>query len=436
MSGLTHIDCQGLAGAWTLGISQAGFETVHRASLGKFGDEIIESNRHLIPGPWEQDTGDGADEWEPMRAALVSGTPPCSGFSLLNKSKKRNARGPGSEINNCMRELVRYAGRCIGNDGEPGPEFVSLESVQGAFKQGRGLMLELRDVLEGYTGQTYSLSHVLCSGATVGAAQMRHRYYAVWHRVPFGIDPPERRRVCTYQDAIGDLQGLQTDTWDEQAVPYRGLEQTWWLEEQGIIGEIHPQYTDSYALGDWPYYVVRDHVEPQSGRIEIVLRELEPYWPSGIGMSDAIRAYRDDRGSIPPEIEKWWDYEEDQLRGFTHEVRVRANRPGYVLTGGGVFNFIHWREPRFLTVRECARLMGYPDSWSWAVAKNIGQASNWIGKCCPVTTGRWIATWFRRALEGEPGEPLEQLDDREFVHNSTLLYKQWLREQQAEAVPA
>jgi hypothetical protein len=72
--------------------------------------------------------------------------------------------------------------------------------------------------------------------------------------------------------------------------------------------------------------------------------------------------------------------------------------------------------------------MGYPDSWSFKAANGINQASNWIGKCCPVTSGRWISTWVHRALEGSPGAPLEAIGDDEFIHNSTLDYKRWPRE--------
>lgn len=427
MTKLPFIDCQGLAGAWTLGAAQAGFEVVHRASLGKFGDEVIEANRTLVPGPWEQDPGDGSYEWAPMTGALLAGTPPCSGFSLLNKSKLKNARGVDSAINNCMRELVRYAGQCYGTDRRPGPEFVSLESVQGAYSKGRPLMQELRAILEGISQQRYDLSHVLMSGSAVGAAQMRHRYFAVWHRVPFGIDPPERRRVVTYRDAIGDLEGLRTDSWDEQDVSYTDVRGSWWLHEQEIIPRLDWMYGDEES---GPLYEVRDHVEPSNGRIKLILEHLEPYWPSGTSMTDAIRSHRADRGFIPQEIERWWDYEADQMKGFTHETRVRADRPGYVLTGGGVTNFVHYSEPRFLTVRECARLMGFPDTWSWKVAKNVNQASNWIGKICPVQSGRWIAEWIGHALEGEPGAPLELIGDREWYFNCTLDYKPWLREQQ------
>jgi len=414
---LTHVDCQGLAGAWTLGTAQAGFSLVHRASLGAFGDTIIESNRSLVPGPWEQDPGAGLSEWEPAQAAYLTGTPPCSGFSLLNNSKKGNKRGPESSINDCMKELIGYAGdKITGRDGKKGPEIVSFESVQGAFKQGRSLMQYLRQDLEKRTGQKYDLTHVLCSGSSVGAAQMRHRYYFVAHRVPFGVDYPEKRRVVTYQDAIGDLQGLK-DTWDTQRVKAKKFD-PWWLDEQGILKSVSPLQWEVDA-----------HIGADNPRVRLMIDVLEPYWPSGKSVETALVNYREKHGKFPEGTENWWDYEKDIMKGFAHPTRISADKPGYVCTGGCVFDFVHWKEPRFLSVRECARLMGYPDAWSWSAAVSVSQAGAFVGKCCPVTTGRWISTWARRALEGMPGEQGQKIGDREYVHNSTLAYKPWLKEQ-------
>src|SRR6478736_388146 len=124
MSTHTFVDCQGLAGHWTLGTVQAGFELVGRVSLGAFGDQVLDSNRHLVGDNWQQYPGNGVDEWEALEAAYLCGTPPCSGFSLLNNSAAQarkagkevpaSARGADSAINSCMWELIRYAGKCYG----------------------------------------------------------------------------------------------------------------------------------------------------------------------------------------------------------------------------------------------------------------------------------------------------------------------------------
>jgi site-specific DNA-cytosine methylase len=427
---LPYVDCQGLGGAWTLGTLQTGgFELIHRASLkGGFGDKAVEHNRALLPGPWAQDAGENAQEWEPQVAAYLNGTPPCSGFSLLNvtaatakkqgKEAPDTGRGIDSSINECMRELVRYAGRCTGTDGKGGPEIVSFESVQGAGKLGRPLMQALRLLLEEVSGQRYNLHHVFMSGSSIGAAQMRHRYYVVFARVPFGVDAPEPRKVVTYRDAIGDLEGLDM-SWDPQRIPVSYASS--WLDEQGIV-------TDVSELGE---YSVADHITVDVGNSigrRIYIEELMPLWEPGHDSTQPMAKYREIHGSFPPGTERWWDYENDRRKGFNGGCRIMPDKPGYVLTGGCVGAFVHYSENRFLTVRECARLMGYPDAWRFNFASGPQQAGMFIGKCCPVQSGRWISTWVLNALNGEPGDQGQQIGEREFMTDCTLDYRRWPKE--------
>lgn len=410
------VDCQGLAGAWTLGtvgpkgIGTDRFRLVARKSLpGGFGDEVVEANRHLLRGNWESEIGD-SDSWEPVvGVAFLSGTPPCSGFSLLNSSKKANARGPDAAINSCMKELARYAGGCTGADGLPGPEVVSFESVQGAYKEGRELMLILRDIISTRTRIPYTLSHVLMSGSSVGAAQMRHRYYPVFHRIPFGCDAPEPQRVVTYEDAIGDLQGLDLK-WEDQ-----------YLRRKPATWATRLRRSDSRADA---------HVVVENAKLDKFLGDLMPFWEAGEDVTEPARRYRGHHGVLPEAFTakpKNWDYQHDRPGGWHHPTRIRPDKPGYVITGAGSTQFVHWSEDRLLTVRELSRLMGYPDSWSWSMARHPGHAGMWIGKCCPVDSGRWISGWVAKALDESPGAAGEQVNcnNRELLHNFTLDYKRW-----------
>lgn len=375
---MEFVDCQNLAGSFSLAAVNAGFRMKHRvAEPGGFGNESVEANRHLLPGSWVTETSP-ADEWTPQGGVgLLCATPPCSGFSLLNQSKGAKARGADSAINSCMRDVVDYASRCRGSDGQRGPEIVTFESVQGAYKQGRSLMQELRAVLEQKTNQSYDLVHVLHSGASVGAAQLRRRYFFVAARVPFGIESPNPQRVATYQDAIGDLQGLKLQ-WEAQQLRY---EPSWW---SGAKRNYDDECADSHVVHE-NAHVRRAHA-------------LASNWAPGEGMKEAAR-----RWDVPPEpwtpeawakLPKWL---------FGDPRRVRPDRAGYVITGSGGADFVHWAEDRVLTVRECLRLMGFPDSWTATSAKHAGQAYVWSGKQMPCESATWLCNWARRALEGVPG---------------------------------
>lgn len=414
MTRYPFIDCQGLAGAWTLGTVQTGrFELVHRASLpGGFGDTSIDANRRLIGDGWHQEVGE-QPQWTPVTsgAAYVCGTPPCSGFSLMNVSKKGNARGPNSGINSCMRDLARYGARVRGLDGNQGAEVISFESVQQAYTTGRGLMQELRQIVEEESGQRYDLTHVLMSGASIGASQARHRYYWVVHRVPFGVDHPEPHKVATYADAIDDLRDLEL-TWEDQPITRPPTE-----------------WSKRLRRPDWKVDAHVAHVEEKIRLVRLINELLgTTEWPPGKGMKELIQELPE-----PPKalLDRWPGYDETswrQLRGWGWPKRIRPDRPGYVIAGSGAMNFVHYAEPRLLTIRELTRLMGYPDDWRWPADVSVGVASKLIGKCCPVDSGRWISGWVARSLDGEPGTGQEKIGEREYLHNSSLDYRRWPRE--------
>lgn len=429
MSRKKFIDCQGLAGAQTLATSLEGFELVHRASLGKFGDQLTEANRELLPGDWKQDDGNAWDEWETAEADFLIGTPPCSGFSVLNTTGgEANKRGPDSQINDCMRQLVMYASRCKGTDGLAGVPIVAFESVQGAFHKGRDLMVSFRDLISEMTGTPYDITHVLTAGANVGAAQMRHRYYFVAHRVPFGVHTPEKRRVATYGDAIGDLVGLPTDWWGTHGVD--PLEDNadvsrWWLDEWGALDKLAPEMKDSV-------YAVADHVIADDNKDTRAFRELAPYWNPGARLQDAMKAYYQANGRTPEGVENWWDATEMRLRhAFSQPKRVRPDAVGLVLTGDCMREHLHWSEPRNFTARECARLMGYPDRWRFDACTSAMAAGRYIGKCAPVQTGRWLVRNVNASLDGDVPTDVEKIGEHEYMHDSTKLYRGWLKEQRA-----
>jgi hypothetical protein len=120
-----------------------------------------------------------------------------------------------------------------------------------------------------------------------------------------------------------------------------------------------------------------------------------------------------------------------ELRGWQWFKRVNPDKPGFVVSGGGAGDFVHWSEPRFLTIREITRLMGYPDSWRWPEeVSSVNVASALVGKCCPVDSGRWISNAVADAIVGDPQKDEQQITigEREYLHNSSLDYRRWPRE--------
>ena len=370
------VDVECLAGNWDLAACREGFDIQHRFALpGGFGNECIESNRHLL-GKFPITTSP-PESWDPVQCDFLAGTPPCAGWSNLNTSKFRSTgRGIDSDIHACTWALIKYAAHCTGSDEFPGPQFVAFESVQQAFTIGRPLMEQYFEYLNQSTtllGQShgpYSLTHVLMSGATVGSASERRRYFWVAHRVPFGVgvsaplgrswfpSVETKNRVVTVRDAIDDLHET--------------------------------------PLGDWP------HVAPTTPKLDFIIKCISRAgWDPGITLRDACFRLLD-QDKLPHQARKIWFDENMCWRNFAGPKVIRPDESAPVVTGGSRSDFLHYDQERFLTIHEMARLMDLPDEWV-IPGRSINKAVAWIGKNAPINSLRWLTYWVRQSLLGKPG---------------------------------
>ena len=376
----------GFGGAYAVALQKVGIDLEAIVEPGGFGLKVVLSNaaRLGFDGPhfssrWRERYD---VEYPVVDADILIGNPPCSGFSLLNTAPKKEGmshRGVHSPINDCMWHLIKYAAKM--NDRK-GPKIVCFESVQGAGKQGRPLMQALVDYLREETGEPYVLYHVFMSGASVGAAQVRKRYFFVASKIPFGITSPQIEKVCTYEDSIGDLRGLKLQA-DPQ--PYVH-EPTWWVEKN------HLRSDDG---------MVTDFFYPNT-RWARRMAALTPYWKPGETQREALNRAMNDYGVMPEGWENrnhWREFFGDHFSGA---VRIRANMCGRVITGSGATPQMHYEEDRPLTIREGARLMGFPDWYRWN-AVSPQQACRYLGKQVPVQSWEWILRHISNALSGNPG---------------------------------
>jgi site-specific DNA-cytosine methylase len=73
---------------------------------------------------------------------------------------------------------------------------------------------------------------------------------------------------------------------------------------------------------------------------------------------------------------------------------------------------VHPTEPRYLTVREIARLSGYPDWWKWDIPVGPQTKSSLIARGVTPAVGNWLAKLVYESLEaGAPATPIIKLVD-------------------------
>lgn len=370
---LTAMDCQSYAGGFALGVVQAGFQILgKREQAGAFGVPAMEANRHLLGSDWVAEDGSAAS-WTPIKVDLLFGNPPCSGFSnrsAMVRGKLDNGeigrveyRGIDSAANSCMWDLVGFAAKCD-------PKIVIFESVQGAYRKGRQLMLDLRADLEARTGDQWTLYHVLHNVSDLGGAQIRLRYFWVAARIPFGVLPIHKEPV-TVQDRIGDL-------------------------EDKPLGSI-----DGHVVAD----------TAQSRRIS-ELAQAVTWLPDETSGHAYARAVEENI-----ELEHWSDPLVSD-KGTTQFAPRRLNyaKPSRVLAGDAPQKVVHPTQPRNVTPREIARLSGFPDEWTCAPYLEKRNNLYWWGKGITVEAGRWIAQAAHDAISGNPQlYKGELIGDREYL---------------------
>lgn len=408
---LSFVDIHGLGGGLSLGAARAGWRMVHRAGLS-FGKKSVQANRDHFEGSFTEAYDDDNNEnlWaldDVGQVDAVFGVPPCSGFSPISA---REYRGVDSPANACMWSLIRGAAKVE-------PAVVVFESVQPAFTQGRPLMQALRAELEERTGIQYGLWHVKHNALNVGGAANRARYFFVASAVPFGVDRTPIDRVPSVLESIGDLRSLAIQ-WEAQ--PYWS-DGTWFSEP----------YRD-YKLGV-DGHMTRDSIHAR--RMASLHDEI--HWEPGKDEAWAIQQAWNKMEKQLPEV--WAENGrlekvaaklnalregEDLNIGFNGSFRWRPTRTAYVTTGDAANKIIHPTEPRLLTARELARVIGFPDTWKIEPLRNDSKQWSYWGKCVSVPCGEWIAGWAAAAIEGSPGDDTgELIGDREWLIDHNKLHK-------------
>ncbi len=386
------IDCQCFAGGFTLGAVQAGFELVaKREKEGGFGAPAVESNRHILGNNWQLEAC-SPSHWTPIEAEAVFANPPCSGWSVRSVhvppkgiDRKTHAvsewtnsfRGENATINQCMWDVIEYSAKC------PGVQTVVFESVQQAGRAGLPLMRKLRNQLEQLTGNLWDLHHVFHNNLSCGGNSDRPRYFFVASRIPFGTLKTYPLTKIPRADEV-----LNT------SVP-------------GIDGNETPKTAEARRtaslLATGVEWNARETVSQAAGRF------VEAHGIEALKQLDAWNTsrlqYFASRGFRPDQYQP---------------RRWAADAPCPVITGK-IQESVHPTAPRVLTLREGARVLGYPEEWKLSSYKT----DSWLGKGIPVGSGNWIAKCVKLALDGKI-DHLERgtmTGDREWVHDNTRSWK-------------
>lgn len=305
------------AGGLALGARWAGFDIGLSVDI----DPVLTS-AHTLNFPrtplWQADLAEVSGKQLKMRVdgpiEGIVGGPPCQGFSSIGRRDPRDPR----------RQLLWHFFRLV---REIEPSFFVMENVKGlAYSDSRGLLTEALSLV----ADRYAiLGPVICDAADFGAATRRKRIFVIGIHRQLGSELTEsdltkqHSRPATVKEAIADLQSATFIEDDESGFDH------WRISRPGPALQYasklrNPERTfTGHRIVQHRAEVAHRFSKVSPGKIDPIGRHQRLDWT---GQSPTLRAGTgSDRGSY------------------------QAVRP------------LHPDEPRVITVREAARLQGFPD---------------------------------------------------------------------------
>lgn len=321
----------------------------------------------------------------PGELDLLFAGPPCQGFSIIG------ARAVWDERNNLFREVLRLT-------GELRPRCVVIENVPGLVTLARGAYL--RPILEGLRDAGYAVACAELLAAQYGAPQMRWRLIIVGWRsdlgIPAGYGFPS---PSVGMAGIGDL--LPNATISPQHL--RGF-----VTAREAIGDLPP-----VAAGD----EMTDYAGPPVGSYQQAMRagldrELNNHYAARLDAANLARL-----AMLKPG-QDWRDLPATMLpAGMQRALRKDHTRRYRRMTWDGVprsvitrfrdpksGEYTHPEQDRTITIREAARLQGFPDRFIFHGPRSSQYEQ--VGNAVPVQLADAIAREIRTCLSGHPGQRL------------------------------
>lgn len=373
-SGPTAISLFAGAGGCSLGFRQAGYDLRFATDID--GDAVASYRRNFSGTACKVSdirelSADSILEQIDLDAGeldILLGGPPCQGFSSAGMKSGDDPR------NSLLGHYVRLL------EGIR-PKWFVMENVEGLLTNAGGR--PVHDTVAAFLAAGYSINLEKVYAQGHGVPQRRKRVLIVGNRLghDFVFPPPVtsfsgsifRKGEITFESAVGDLPSATQDL--DRPLAYVQRPQN---ELQARLRGAARTVTDHCAspLSEIQLERVRGLRPGQT------MKDLPEYLQHDSFQRRAFRRVMDGtpvekRGGAPSGLK-----------------RLFADEPSLTITSAATREFVHPREDRLLTLRECARLQTFPDEFVFAgsAASRIQQ----IGNAIPPLLARTIAEHIAR----------------------------------------
>jgi DNA (cytosine-5)-methyltransferase 1 len=371
-------------GGLALGVHEAGFQHLLVNELDRRACDTLRENvaddfeSHTNDGRWPLLAGDvAAIDWTPFegRVDLLAGGAPCQPFSLGGRHRgDQDKRNLFPEVFRALREvrprafLLENVRGLLRESFRPYFDYILdqlhepyLSPKRGECWERHKARLERQGPRRGAESERYTVYKLLVNAADYGLPQNRHRVLIVGFREDLGIEwtwpkPTHSRGALLWSQASGSY-------WKEHGIALpEGARQ-----KERRLG-VKPAEVRWRTLRD----AIKDLPEPVDGK-------EHPTIANHVGIPGA-RLYAGHTGNP-------LDWPAKTVKAGVHGV-----------PGGEHVLIRDDGSHRYLTVRECARLQGFPDSYRFTGPRS--EAMRQIGNAVPVPLSRLIAVRIADKLAG------------------------------------
>ena len=380
------IDLFAGAGGMSLGFEQAGFDIAAAVEIDPIHAAVHHFNfpeATVIPRSIVGLSGDEVREIAGIGRKpvdVVFGGPPCQGFSLMGHRMLDDPR------NQLVKEFVRLV-------AELGAKTFVFENVKGLTIGKHRLFLDTLIKVFDAAGYRVRIPWQVLNALNFGVPQHRQRLFLLGAKrdnpVPVYPEPTsaaehdlfsrnDKKLNPTCFDALSDLPDIEKY---EELMTTDYIETTDWGPPTDYSREMRCMTKDAWHYG----YPRR--------------------WPTGI-LTSSMRTVHTDISR-----RRFSATREGQVEPISRFFKLPRNGPSNTLRAGtdsarGAFTSprpIHYQYERCITVREMARLHGFPDWFRFHVTKWHGARQ--IGNSVPPPLARAVANSTVKALGVVPARP-------------------------------
>lgn len=353
----TVIDLFAGAGGLSLGLYQAGWHGLFAIEKNAFAFEtlkynLIDNKKHFDWPKWLPKTNHDINEVlknysEQLEALqgkvdLVAGGPPCQGFSMAGKREKEDIR------NQLVFSYIKFIKLVQ-------PKMILFENVKGftyAFNKRNRSEVEpySQKVINALKGLGYKVKPHIIDFSDYGVPQRRKRFILVGIQKELGNPDDFEQLLLDNRDNFLKAKGLKSKITLEEAISdlLRSNGEAPTPDRKGFMSGFYGSDNltpyELYLRGDY----AQAHAIPDShsfahhtkDKLSCYQRLLTEYPQRGKRIDGAAR-------------EPWGI----RQRGITV---LDPNAVSPTITGHPE-DYVHYCEPRIMTVRECARIQSFPD---------------------------------------------------------------------------